>query len=601
VKNTIPKAYRRGKWPPVLIALLSIVVIACGTAAPPTQPPPTAAPAPADTQAPAETMAPAENPTATPIPVVQPTPRPADVEASRDDVVIVLTQEPDDPNIFTATTLFPNNIGHNVAQPFSFFGPDFVDTATGGFQSFEIMEPNRWRLHLTPGVKFHNGEDWNAEAAKWNIDFMGKVENATQTYSNVGDSHGEVVDDLTVDFVCDGETCPMLHRFAQYTVFQAPEWYQSFSDEERDARGEIVGWGPYKFKQWNRGESYIIERYEDYVDPGNRFIAQAGSVQEATYVWRPEALVRVAMVQTGEADLAFNLGANELPELENHPRAKWVRANNGEVITLNNDQIWDPFIKQLPFRQALAHAINCPDLAAAIYGPQSQCRSGPGVPGVLGVTEENTKPYYTYDPEEARQLLEETGYYATGNNLQSRHEINLWTRDGRTPNDVEIAEGIVSFWQEVGVNAKLNVVEPSIWNDRHLTGPNRIIEAGGTLQDIATSAPPPPMNASPGIVFFAPGGELFDFGRQLNFYADCYSNRSKNCDLERQDLVERAVAAGGEERQMLMEQAYEDFARNLLHIPLFDVIGIWGVNQDLEFVDMPGGRRILVNTMTWTQ
>ena len=602
MKNTIPKGYRRARWTPVLIALLSIVVIACGTAAPPDQSAPTATTAPQPTAPSAgDTSTPAAPPTFTPIPTVQPTPRPTEVVASRDDVRIVLTQEPDNPNIFTATTLTPNNIGHNIAQPFSFFGPDFVDTPTGGFQSFEQLAPNKWRLHLTPGVKFHNGEEWNAEAAKWNIDFQGKVENATQTYSNVGDSHGEVVDPLTVDFVCDGGNCPMLPRFAQFTIFQAPQWYQTTPEDARNAKGEIIGWGPYKWKEWKKGESYTIERYEDYVDPGNRFIAQAGSVKEAIYVWRPEALVRLAMVQTGEADLAFNLGANELPELENHPRAKWVRANSGEVITLNNDQIWDPFLKQLKFRQALAHAINCLDLAAAIYGPEAQCRSGPGVPGVLGVTEENTKPIYTFDQAKARQLLEEVGYYATGSQLQARHEINLWTRDGRTPNDVEIAEAVVSFWQEVGVNAKLNVVEPSIWNDHHLTGPNRVIEAGGTLQDIATSTPPPPLNASPGVIFFAPGGELFDFGRQLNFYADCFSNRSKNCDLERQDLVERAVAVGGEERRVLMEQAYEDFSRNLLHIPLFDVIGIWGVNKDLDFVDMPGGRRILVNTMTWTK
>jgi ABC-type oligopeptide transport system substrate-binding subunit len=92
---------------------------------------------------------------------------------------------------------------------------------------------------------------------------MGKAESGTQTFSNVRESHGEVVDDLTIDFVCDGVDCHMLPRFAQFTVFQAPEWYQSLTDDERDARGEIIGWGPYKWKEWKRGESYKLERYED--------------------------------------------------------------------------------------------------------------------------------------------------------------------------------------------------------------------------------------------------------------------------------------------------------------------------------------------------
>ena len=188
-----------------------------------------------------------------------------------------------------------------------------------------------------------------------------------------------------------------------------------------------------------------------------------------------------------------------------------------------------------------------------------------------------------------------------GATLEERHEIPFWTRDGRTPNDVEIAESVTSFWNEIGINVNLRVTEPSIWREKHLTGPGRIIEAGGTIADIADSSPPPPANASPGLIFFAPGGELFDFGRQLNFYASCVSNRSKNCDLDREVRNNAVLSAGGDERRVLMEAAYEDFTQNLLHIPAFDVIGLWGVNKDLDFTDMPGGRRILVNTMRWTK
>jgi hypothetical protein len=34
---------------------------------------------------------------------------------------------------------------------------------------------------------------------------------------------------------------------------------------------------------------------------------------------------------------------------------------------------------------------------------------------------------------------------------------------------------------------------------------------------------------------------------------------------------------------------------------LMEIVSVWGVNKDLEFVNMPGGRRILVNTMTWIE
>lgn len=204
-----------------------------------------------------------------------------------------------------ATTLYPNQITQNIAEPFSFLGPDFEDIPTGGFEGWEIIDTSRWRLHLMPGVKFHNGEIWDADAAKWNIDTLGSnVE--YQSYSNVRASHAEEVDDLTVDFVCDENPCSALSRFAQFHLFIAPAHYQNTTQEDRDAKGQTIGWGPYQWKEWKRGQFFKLERYEDYVEPHpQRFIYQRGSIKEVTYVWREEELVRMAMIQAGEADLAW--------------------------------------------------------------------------------------------------------------------------------------------------------------------------------------------------------------------------------------------------------------------------------------------------------
>ena len=50
---------------------------------------------------------------------------------------------------------------------------------------------------------------------------------------------------------------------------------------------------------------------------------------------------------------------------------------------------------------------------------------------------------------------------------------------------------------------------------------------------------------------------------------------------------------------MKTEAIYEEFTTELLHIPLMDIVSVWPVNKDLDFVNHPGGRRILVNTMHW--
>jgi peptide/nickel transport system substrate-binding protein len=535
--------------------------------------------------------------------VVQPTARPTqDVISVRDDIVIVLNQEPDLPDPWLSTTLYPNQIIQNIAQPFAFFGPDFTDTPTAGFTRFEQLSPTTWRLYLQEGVKFHNGEDWNAEAARWTIDTLGgSVE--FQPFSQVRESHAEVVDEFTVDFVC-GTACPVLPRFAQYHIFLAPGQYQNTTQEERDESGQVVGWGPYEWVEWNRGENIKLKAYEGYTEPQPaEFMTQAPTIENVTYLWRSEEQVRSAMVQAGEADLIWAVAIDQADTINNSQNGKTVTVVSGEVYTLNTDTIWHPELRKLEVRQALTHAIDCEALALAMFGPDSRCSSGAnGIPGTLGVNEENWKPIYQYDPARARELLLEADY-------DPGNVIDYWTREGRFAKDVEVAESLKSFWDDVGINVEINVVDNSVWNDRHLTGPaaayDAAIKSGATPEEAAAavhaSTPPEPCFCSPGLINFAPGGEYFDFGRQINFYMSCAANRSKNCQADWHDLGTRAQAASGEERRLLLEEAYGVFTENLLQIPLMEIVSVWGVDKDLEFVNMPGGRRILVNTITWAR
>ena len=632
---------RFGRWLVVVTAIASLFIVACGGAdAPATAPSASTtdspAPAAAEPAAPAastdsgsvtdtgsesmtdsgsQTMAdsgsgsgstePAMQPTNTPVPTVQPTPRPVEVmvESARDDVVIVINEEPSIPDPWISTTLYPNQIIHNIAQPISFFGPDFTDTATAGFTGFDQVEPNKWRLSLREGVTFHNGEPWNAEAAAYTINQLGgNVE--YQPYSQVREAHAEIIDDMTVDFICTSAAgCPVLPRFGQFHIFIAPGYHQNVSQEERDASGQVIGWGPYVWEEYVRGESISLTAYEDYVEPQPiDFITQAPSIKDAQYIWRSEETVRSAMIQTGEADLSWAVSIDQAEPINNSEHGKTVKVVSGEVYTINVDTIWHPELRKLEVRQALTHAINCEELALAFFGPESRCSSGPnGIPGTLGVNEDNWHPIYEYDPDKARELLAQADY-------NPDNVIQFWTRAGRYAKDVEITESLITFWQDAGLNVEAQVVEGSVWRDRHLTGPavtyDAEVEAGATSEEAAAAVPqndPPRTGASPGLVFFAPGGEYFDFGRQINFYMSCASNRSKNCNAEWHALGQRALASTGDERRALMTEAYELFSENLLQLPMMEIVSVWGVNKDLEFVNMPGGRRILINTMTWTQ
>jgi ABC-type transport system substrate-binding protein len=129
-----------------------------------------------------------------------------------------------------------------ATDPFTYIsGEDLEVIPLSGVDRWEQIDPERWRFFLRPGVKFHNGEPWNAEAAKLGIDWIGDPDNAMVGYLYTGSVSAEVVDDLTVDVVCE-TACPIYPRTAFHTRFQAPEWFASADDAARNS--QTIGFGP---------------------------------------------------------------------------------------------------------------------------------------------------------------------------------------------------------------------------------------------------------------------------------------------------------------------------------------------------------------------
>jgi hypothetical protein len=163
---------------------------------------------------------------------------------------------------------------------------------------------------------------------------------------------------------------------------------------------------------------------------------------------------------------------------------------------------------------------------------------------------------------------------------------------------VEIGEAIVSYWNDVGVNAQLLVMESSKWLELHTTGPGAFPPEDWPR--LSQLPPPAPGLISPHILFAAPGNDTLDFGRNLAFYMDCGSNRAKVCDpVNLQPKVEAALAASGEDRERLIAEAMQVNRQEIYMAPLFETVFLWGFQENLGFEPGVGGRRIVVNTIHW--
>ena len=458
----------------------------------------------------------------------------------------------------------------------------YIDSTTfevvplSGVQSWQQIDDNRWRFNLTPGVSFHNGEPWNAAAAKQGIDIEGSEDIGQASHSYTGDITGEVVDDLTVDVVC-GTACPILPRSAFLVGFQAPAWWNSASSSDRAS--VTVGFGPYVQTEYRRSRHINFEKYDNYVpNPMAPNDANAPTIDEITIEWRSESLVRASMVGVGEADWTINLNLE-------HQDSVPVFKTGGAAETFVNvyDTIWHPELSKRDVRLALAHATDCDLIVEQFYDGLFECQGTYAPPGTLGTTD-RTMAQYAFDPAMARELLASGGY-------DTENEIVINVFEGRYPANVEVAEAQAGMWRDVGVNARAVVLETARWLDVARTGCGRAWREhkgdAGPGETYCLDVPPgPPCFCSPQSYQLNPSLETLDFARALG-RMDCGNSSAKFCDPENvQHLLDPARAArldGSPSRQELMENLVDIAYDEAIIYTYFDALVFYGSSANLDW------------------
>jgi ABC-type transport system substrate-binding protein len=168
-------------------------------------------------------------------------------------------------------------------------------------------------------------------------------------------------------------------------------------------------------------------------------------------------------------------------------------------------------------RQALAHAIDCEVLVEALYGGLVECFGNTSAEGAIGITPENSAPY-EYNPEMARQLLQDAEH-------DPANEIRIYTREGRVAKDIEFCKGVANFWQEIGVNTLVHVLENAVNRNMGIFGCGQHAEEALRCHEL-----PPPYSASSRAYSMATSNETLDYARQAILPQSCFAVRSKICD-----------------------------------------------------------------------
>ncbi|WP_083419183.1 ABC transporter substrate-binding protein [Pseudofrankia sp. BMG5.36] len=272
----------------------------------------------------------------------------------------------------------------------------------------ESWEPNAdlssWTFKLRPGVTFHDGTAWNADAAVFNIERYAIKEspnfyqplNAQAGLSVSGIKAVSKVDDMTIRIDTKGPWSYFPYD-AALIVMGSPTAIKKLGPE--GFAQHPVGTGPFKFVSVTRGQRLELAANENY---------WGGRPKLDKLILRPipDTTARVAALRSGEVNWI------EVPPPDD---VSSLKSEGFQILTNSYDHIW-PWVfnvtkkpwNDVRVRQAANYAINRESLSKDILAdtgePANQVvpRANPAYKAA--------DDYYSYDPAKAKQLLAEAGY-----------------------------------------------------------------------------------------------------------------------------------------------------------------------------------------------
>jgi peptide/nickel transport system substrate-binding protein len=292
--------------------------------------------------------------------------------------------------------------------------------------------------HLKKGVKFHDGTEFNAAAAKWNLEerLASKQISGGEYITSI-----EAIDAFTLRLNLKQYSALFPTTYPFLSLMYSPTAIQTKGEDW--SRANPVGTGPYKFAEYRRDALLKFTRFDGYWG-GQPYLDGV----EFRIVADP--MTASASLQAGEADAWFSttgLPAKEVVDL----REKGFKASSfpGFMMNLvpdskNSDS---PYSKK-GVREAIEYAIDKVAMAKTMGYGLMDAANQMAVPSSAGYNRDYKGR--SYDPARAKQLLAEAGY-ANGFKTKIILQSSVIYRDAAT--------AIQAYLAAVGIDVQLDVAD----------------------------------------------------------------------------------------------------------------------------------------------
>jgi len=475
------------------------------------------------------------------------TPAPGTSTESATSVTVAITQDPENLNPVVGGSFGALSLEFNL---FDQLAEIAIDGSVGPRAASEWTSNDDftvWDFTLRDDVTFHDGSTMTADDVVFSFEEVLAEPDSNRKLWLTDMTSVEAVDDTHVRFTL---STPFSEWPRQTTLISI---VPQAAYEELGADGfneEPVGSGPFQFVSWQRGQSVVVEKFDDY-------FGGAPALDTVEFVPVPADDARVTGVQSGTLDIA-SIPTAQIPAVEATGSAEVREIPSHQVVYLGFNTESGP-LADAALRTAILQAIDRDAIVDTILDGRAEPNSQLVAPTVVGYSD--TLEPVEYDPAAAEAALEAAGY--AGEEIPFQYAL-----DGVIPLGAELAQAIAGQLSEIGVNVKLEGTDNASYD---------IINREHGLTGLFLGQ-------------FSPS--ILDAGLPLRFlFSAEATNYFDDAEIEQLVVDQKAVADAA--RLAVISQIWEINQDNGYVAPLYTPTAAYGVNPAVVWEPRPDGLFIM--------
>ncbi len=300
-------------------------------------------------------------------------------------------------------------------------------------------------IRLRAGVLFHDGEKFDAEAAKFSLERHLTTKGSFRRSEIASIDRIEVVGPLTIKLVLKAPSAPLIAAFTDRAgMMVSPKSAKELGDKFGT---KPVCAGPYRFVERVAQRHIVVEKFRDYWNKDNVHIGKI--------VYQPieDSTVRLANLRSGSLDIIERSLATDAPTVQKDPKLKLASVvelgyQSLTINVANGARAKTPFGENPKVRRALELAIDRKAIVDVVF-------NGQFLPGNQWISPRHAMyqesiPVPKRDVAAAKTLLAEAG-------VKTPYAIDVMVPNN--PETRQVAEVIQAMTKEAGFDIKIRVTE----------------------------------------------------------------------------------------------------------------------------------------------